>query len=207
VNEEWRAEIRTRRKKRHRLMIVIPLIASVFLAILLFAAWPRDDGGGGDGSISAANSYISQVVAANDALYVNLDLPTYEKPDDMIVQAGQIARDAGRAIKGGASEVRGRTKWIVFQVTTPTTDSKGNRARANVFLMKIDIARLKNADYKVTSGTNILDMVETLRPVRPNSDRAFTIYCTGKNAALAARHFCLVADQARPDPMLMPNKG
>ncbi|TZG27455.1 hypothetical protein [Sphingomonas montanisoli] len=207
VNDQWRAEIRERRRKRRRLMLVIPSISIVLIAILLFAAWPRGDAGTGDGSISASNSYISQVVTANGALYANVDLPTSPAPDDAIVQAGIVARDAGRAIKGGSSEVAGDTKWIVFQVTQQVTDTKGNRTRANVFLMKIDIARLKMADYKVTDGRAVLDMAESVRRVRPISDKAFQIYCRGKGSDANAQRFCALADQASNDPLLMPQQA
>ena len=206
VNDQWRAEIRERRRKRRRLMIVIPAISAVVIAILLYAAWPRGDSGTGDGSISASNSYISQVVGANGALYANIDLPNFPNADDTIVQTGLVARDAGRAIKGGATEVSSSAKWIVFQVTQQITDSKGNRTRANVFLMKIDIARLKMADYKMTDGRAVLDMAESVRRVRPISDKAFKIYCKGKDSEGNAQRFCAVADQASNDPMLMPQQ-
>jgi ribosomal protein L37E len=200
VNDEWKAEVRERRKKRRTTRNMIVAGGAVAIAMLIFLAWPRDPGKINDGSISASNSYIAQIGHGDDNVRVRINLPRSEKPADQIVLLSEVMQDVGRAVAGGASDTAGATTLVV-ETALPTVDRKGDESRYTTFRLKYAVAKLAAANYKSPPVT-VLNLADKVQRERPRADAALKAYCSAN--AVPARDFCATANRNEDDPAFAP---
>ncbi len=190
LNDEWKAEIRARRQLRRRRRLIALAVSAVVLTILIVAAWPRDAGKEGDGSISAANSYIAKVIPDGTVLRVTADLPAPIKPADAVAKMGGVIHDVGRAIAGGADDVPKAARTILFEGTWPSVDRKGNQIRITTFRLSFDLPALQAANYKNVGPIQILNMATRVQAIGPGAAGAVRAFCAPAAYRAAAAGFC-----------------